>query len=566
MIMQYIKHGLLFTALCLLLSMVCVVTPELSSGETVGRWVWFGEVLPFTVGCVIVVCLLQLYEKAPLKEILFSANFFIYLSWCLIFLGIVETLWGMGQLYGFITSGHSHFAITGSFFNPGPYAGYLAMLLPICLYHYRRVPDKWKFLRKSLKTERAIAMITGILILCVLPSTMSRSAWVAAVLSCIWVVYMHRDKRKWSILWQRYKKRYVLCGVGIFLVLLLAIIGMFFLKLDSALGRLFMWKITCRAIATNPWGCDTGFAFAYGEAQSSYFALGDYAAWEERVAGSPEYAFNEYLEFALRYGIAMCILALFVILGCLWMGMKLHRYGICGALISLLIFSFSSYPLHLPAFIITGIFLLLACGIGDVTSKYLVLCVWLVVWTGGYTEKWVQERNACHDWMNARILYRSGAYGAANRAYKKLYPILKKKGTFLFEYGHSLHMSGRYDESFDCLEQARLYSNDPMILNIMGKDCQALHKYECAETFFLISVNRLPSRIYPYYLLAKLYSEPDYRDEDRFRDMEWNVLNRKPKVYSIAIEEMRKEVKEIARAWDTRNCTIRFSNDIELEE
>ena len=36
--MQYVKHGLLFTTLCLLLSMAHVVTPELSSGETIIQW------------------------------------------------------------------------------------------------------------------------------------------------------------------------------------------------------------------------------------------------------------------------------------------------------------------------------------------------------------------------------------------------------------------------------------------------------------------------------------------------------------------------------------------------
>ena len=114
-----------------------------------------------------------------------------------------------------------------------------------------------------------------------------------------------------------------------------------------------------------------------------------------------------------------------------------------------------------------------------------------------------------------------------------------------------MHKSGRYDESFECLDQARLYSNDPMILNIMGKNCQALHEYKCAEAFFLISVSRLPGRIYPYYLLAKLYSEPNYRDKDKFEDMKWNVLNRTPKVHSTAIEEMRQEVEEIAKNWNT---------------
>ena len=32
--------------------------------------------------------------------------------------------------------------------------------------------------------------------------------------------------------------------------------------------------------------------------------------------------------------------------------------------------------------------------------------------------------------------------------------------------------------------------------------------------------------------------------------MKWNVLNKEPKVHSTAIEEMRREVEEIARNWD----------------
>lgn len=152
--------------------------------------------------------------------------------------------------------------------------------------------------------------------------------------------------------------------------------------------------------------------------------------------------------------------------------------------------------------------------------------------------------------MNARMLYHSGAYIAANTAYEKLYPALEKKGAFLFEYGHSLHKSGHYQKSSELLNQARMYSNDPMILNIMGKNCQALQDYKSAEMYYLKSVNRLPGRIYPYYLLAKLYCEPEYRDKEKFGVMKWNVLNRKPKVHSTAIEEMRAEVEELAKSWD----------------
>ena len=72
---------------------------------------------------------------------------------------------------------------------------------------------------------------------------------------------------------------------------------LFVLKPDSARGRFFLWRMSVQAAMERPWtGHGSGnFAAAYGEAQEAYFAAGDYEPWEERVAGCPEYAFNEYL-------------------------------------------------------------------------------------------------------------------------------------------------------------------------------------------------------------------------------------------------------------------------------
>ena len=262
---------LLFAGISSLLSLVCATTPELPSGETVGQWVWLGKAALFSSGCLFIASFLQLFGKACKEDALGFPYFYAYVAWSLVFIGAVEAVWGLCQLYGFSVSGHSRYALTGSFFNPGPYAGYLSMVLPVCLHLYLRICG-WKGMPVRYKIEKGAAAVAGMLILCVLPSTMSRSAWIAAAISCIWVAYMHRDKRKWNILWRRYKKRYILWGTGIFLILLLAAAGMFFLKPDSALGRLFMWKITCRAIAAHPWGCHTGFACAYGGAQSLYFS------------------------------------------------------------------------------------------------------------------------------------------------------------------------------------------------------------------------------------------------------------------------------------------------------
>lgn len=535
-----------FLAVCALLSLVCVTTPELPAAETIGQWVWFGKVVLFSTGCIAITCLLQIWGRTSWKQIFSFPHFSAYVSWSLILFGGVEAIWGLRQLYGFSASGHFRYALTGSFFNPGPYAGYLAMVLPLCLHHFVRFRD-WKWLITSLKIERAAAGVVGVLILCVLPATMSRSAWVAALIGCGWVMYMHRDSRKWKLLWRRYKKRYVSWGIGIFLVLIVGGAGAFFLKPDSALGRLFLWKITCQAIANHPWGCDKGFAFAYGEAQEAYFAKGDYAEWEERVAGSPEYAFNEYLELTLTQGPAICIMLIVITFACLWAGTQFRRYGVCGAIVTLLVFSFSSYPMHLPAFIVAYVCLLLACGIGDIIAKPVILSACLIIWTGGFHDKWQREKDACRDWVNARILYHAGAYTAANAAYDKLYPQLREKGTFLFEYGHSLHKAGFYNESNKYLDKALVYCADPMILNVIGKNYQALRCYNWAEELLLASVHRLPGRIYPYYLLAKLYAEPEFLNREKFEEMKRIVLMKAPKIHSTAIEEMRREVEEIAK-------------------
>ncbi len=535
-----------FLAVCALLSLVCVTTPGLPAAETIGQWVWFGKVVLFSTGCIAITCLLQIWGRTSWKQIFSFPHFSAYVSWSLILFGGVEAIWGLRQLYGFSASGHFRYALTGSFFNPGPYAGYLAMVLPLCLHHFVRFRD-WKWLITSLKIERAAAGVVGVLILCVLPATMSRSAWVAALIGCGWVMYMHRDSRKWKLLWRRYKKRYVSWGIGIFLVLIVGGAGAFFLKPDSALGRLFLWKITCQAIANHPWGCDKGFAFAYGEAQEAYFAKGDYAEWEERVAGSPEYAFNEYLELTLTQGPAICIMLIVITFACLWAGTQFRRYGVCGAIVTLLVFSFSSYPMHLPAFIVAYVCLLLACGIGDIIAKPVILSACLIIWTGGFHDKWQREKDACRDWVNARMLYHAGAYAAANTAYDKLYPQLREKGAFLFEYGHSLHKAGFYNESNKYLDKALVYCADPMILNVIGKNYQALRCYNWAEELLLASVHRLPGRIYPYYLLAKLYAEPEFLNREKFEEMKRIVLMKAPKIHSMAIEEMRREVEEIAK-------------------
>ena len=576
-IKEFIIIALHFVAIFSLLSMICAVNPELPAGETIGQWVWFGKAVWISMGCIVLSCLIQIWSGEGWKTVLRFQYFSKSVAWSIMLLGAIEAVWGLRQLYGTVTSGHAGYALTGSFYNPGPYGGYLAMALPICLSCYLHA-SKWWTKHIFRQAEKVIAGVSGILILCVLPATMSRTAWIAAAMGCAYVACMYYERRRWKCLWRRYKKRFLAWGTEGVLVLALAGAGLFCMKSDSALGRLFLWKISCKAVAENPWGDTCGFAHAYGEAQEKYFAEGNYAAWEERVAGSPEHAFNEYLEFMIEVGIAFFILLFGFILGCLLMGRSWVPRGVCGAILSLLLFSFSSYPMHIPGFMLAGVCLMFASWMGAALGKGFIMGSWLVVvvWLGG---QWQKEEDACRDWAKARMLYRMGSYNAALKTYVKLLPLMNERGTFLFEYGHILHKLGEYEWSNLLLSKAERYSNDPMILNVQGKNYQAMKMYGIAKNYYEKAINRLPGRIYPYYLLAKYYvdlrkgvreaiineTEPllielyeemeteknvEITCRQEFERLKQIVMTKEPKVYSTAIREMRDELEKIDKEWD----------------
>ena len=63
-----------------------------------------------------------------LRQVLHECPVLIgYFSMFFIATGLIEAIWGFRQLQGWAYSNHSLFRLTGSFFNPGPYSGYLAI-------------------------------------------------------------------------------------------------------------------------------------------------------------------------------------------------------------------------------------------------------------------------------------------------------------------------------------------------------------------------------------------------------------------------------------------------------
>ena len=563
---------ILFIILLIPLSVVFKTYPELNSDGSLGQQYYLAGACAIVAVCLLVWTLLREWKAETEGGEKNSSNrhnsgqennFSIILSWCLMFCCVVEVLWGIGQVYGVLYSRHAMYALSGSFYNPGPYSGYLALVLPIALHEYLRhafvsakynnvdceenstiiwIKSCWK------RIVRYTALIVVLLVVCVLPAGMSRSAWLAAVVSSFFVLW---TDGRWNKKVTSYRKKHPrvfrlwLC-LALFLLLALAV-GMFYMKKDSAHGRLFMWKISLKAIVEKPltgYGSG-GFPAAYGAAQEAYFLSGGFSDTEVRVAGCPQYAFNEYLHTAVEHGIPFTILLLAIISLIFYRGFRKRLIGICGGIISLAVFSFSSYPFRMPAFWVVLLLMLVACLIENKRSHYLLLSVATALIGSFLWLDTCQEYPSCRSWNEFRALYQNEAYEEAVRACEEYHADLKNNVKFLFEYGHSLHKLKRYEESNAILMEAAQKSCDPMILNIIGKNHQGLKQYEEAEHYFIRSTHLIPGRMYPYFLLVNLYAEPDNYKEDKLLEAARQVLEFEPKIPSTAIDEMRLEVKKI---------------------
>ncbi len=415
--------------------------------------------------------------------------------WLMILAGTIEAILGLLQVYGYEPSNHSLYALTGSFYNPGPYSGFLAMCVPVALHEWLEGKRIWK----------PVALVALVLMLVVLPSGMSRSAWLAALVASGYVLGMHyREKvcRYW---------KYFCVGS-----LLLAVLGFgaYHWKKDSADGRLLMWKVATQAVLDQPWQ-GVGWEYvagAYGDAQERYFASGAASEQEAHVAGAPEYVFNEYLQVAMAWGVpALCSILLLVV-GGFCLGHRDRQFGVCGALLSLAVFAFSSYPFQFMEFIVAFIALLVVCLL-RFRNVYLQVSVLVIgIGVGLY-------------------LYDS----------REEHPM--RKAHTMFERAHALHKAGEWEVSTELLMEIMRISSDAMILNIIGKNSQALGQYQEAEHWFIRSTHRLPNRIYPYYLLAKLYAEcPDVFAREKLEWAAKMVLEKEAKVESTAVKQMREEV------------------------
>ena len=415
--------------------------------------------------------------------------------------GIVECGYGLLQILGWRSSRHALYALTGHFQNPGPFGGFIACVMavagawlmgsPVKPGMTKEGPEIDKIMTTIVSAFAWVALGMGFL---VLPASMSRAGWLGLATALGLEALRQIRTRDWL----KVHRWAIPAGSAVTIALL---VGVFLLKPDSALGRVHVWRMECRAIAERPWtGAGPGMGpWAYGEAQEAFFReyLETASPATIRVAGCPEYAFNEYLGVGVEYGLPVMVFFVLLVVSSI---VVLHKAGcpLAAGLTAWAVFAFASYPLSVPQLRILGaVFIVSAVISGLLMIPNKVVAVVLVVLVLVPLGLVVANGNRSFDKL--RMTERR-----LRMTVNELWMTDQEEARAVYAEGYALHQAGRYEESSRVLEKGALMSCDPMFEIIMGKNAEALGDAEKAAMLYEKAHYMVPSRLYPLVRLMRL--------------------------------------------------------------
>lgn len=497
---------------------------------------------------------------------LFSFFLFIY-----IFTGGAEAIWGMAQFFLAIDGGYAVEKIVGSFYTEEAFSGYLAMILPLCLSTacYYRNCRKLQWWRASTLLYYT-STVNSILILVALFVCANRLAWMAAVVSGCWVVWMRLGlsrivKEKWHLSHTAFT---VLASVGI--LLLLAIGGSIGLVKNNAVEqKMPVWKASTAIASEKPvTGVGMGgFPNAFSRAGRHDKADGNsqQAIPAGAVSHKPLYVSNEYLQIVTEHGIIGLVLYLALLISAFYIGLKNKQWGAAGGLLSLSVFSLASYPLQIPSFLITLTFFLTICQVpyqaivpprlfytynpqpvrDDPEKKKSILVnalviVFVLLFTGGTYALFLLGKNPSPGTGRNTFGY---VFPPATEP--GMYPRFGHYPEFYSEYAQQLSHDQCYPCSTELLEKTLRFCRHPALYEMLAVNLQATGNYREAEQYLLRSLQNHPERIRSYYLLAKLYGSPGYYHPEKMRRMATTVLLNNRGFHTVLNRQVEEEMREL---------------------
>lgn len=471
---------------------------------------------------------------------------------------VIELIVGYGQLFEVIPNSDSKFVVGGLFGNPGAFAGYLAIVSSFAL----AVVCFYKELFKSENFLLAI-LFSFFCAICLIILCDSRGAWVAI---CISAAFVLNQKYRFTNIIQnllKTKTSKIITSAVLLISVIIVSIALFHYKRESAEGRFLIWKISTDMIVKNPlFGNGSGsFGADYGKVQATYFLTNTIPESQLQLADYVTCAYNEFLEIIIELGIIGLLLFATILYFALAKQQNENstKYYIAAkaSLIALLVLSMVSYPFNIiPILLLFVICLFIIFKTGQyktfTISKYnkLLVCSWILsilalVYCGS------KQVYGMYYFTNgyAKVLKNDLKNGIND--YKKANLFLNNSGEFQFYYGAALYLKHDYQESVFHLQKAVCLHSEPNAFITLGNAYQKLKYYDKAENAYLVVTGITPAKLYPKYLLAKLYVE--MQTIDKALKMAKIIIKAKEKISTTAGIEMKTEMKILIDRYSKRN-------------
>lgn len=447
-----------------------------------------------------------------------------------------QSVWGLLQHFGVLTSQHNLFAITGTFFNSAPYSGYLATMLPLVmgiLFVSANISKKLVSFSSPLWKTVIRYILKSMLVLCVLVIYLasSRAAWLASFTSVLFLIYSFlrhsnttlRNATNGFVKRTMLQLRLVKLGCVLLVISVITISAwyLYLMRPESANGRLLVWKATLNMIADHPIvGVGAGqFSSRYMHYQASYLSTTTHS-FEKILADNNIFAFNDPLRLWAEFGIPGLLVVLGTLLSAFFGRLKVtHSWTAIIArsgLVALLVFSLFSYPASvLPLMVLVVFFLALIAqeqSTHQITislfpklfGKILIVmffCLLILISTvQAFRLTW-----ACKQW---KIVTKSTILQGQKEdleILKEIYPVLKNDGFFTAFYGHRLLLSRKYIEAERMLQQAASLLPTSDVYLDLGECFFYLNKVTVAEQTYRYALKMVPNRAKPIKALALLY-------------------------------------------------------------
>ncbi len=438
------------------------------------------------------------------RQILKAVVFAIALS------GALQAVLSLLQLVGVAQSHHAIFRLTGSFYNPGPLGGYLAVCdviaMAYLIKHKLYKPDEEPF-------EKYFYCAAALLMTIVLPATFSRTAWLALIAAVIYIVLTFSDVR--AFIHKNKRKVLMVC-----LVAFVLIAAVFMKKSVSASGRFLIWKISAIAISEKPLTGHGKFEVAYRDASEKYFSQKNWSDAEFRAVDYVDHSFNEYMFMAIRYGIPAALLLVILLAVAFFVAHRKARTEFASGIIAFAVFAIASYPLHLADFVILLFYCLTACLLSD--EKRIVLPFMLGSIAVGsvfgirYFDKEIVKIELL---AKPDAYYRNQDYSTASFFYEELYSQLSDNKIYMYDLAYSCYMNEEYDKAKKYFVECIDVCGNSNVFKFLGKIYLSEDDFVNAEKYLQRAINILPNRVEPYNLLIDLYSNENYRNDARLSEL-----------------------------------------------